>query len=109
GHGGHELCDRGVRVVDQDRDRVDQLAQVVGRDLGGHAHGDAVRAVEQQVGQPGGQYDRLLVAAVEVVDKGHRGLVDIGQELLGQLGQAHLGITHRGGVVVVDGAKVALA
>ena len=49
------------------------------------------------------------MAAVEVVDERHRGLVDVGQELLGQLGQAHLRVAHRGGVVAVDGAKVALA
>ena len=49
-------------VVDQGDRRVDDLAQVVRRDVGGHADGDAGRAVDEQVRQLGRQDRRLLLA-----------------------------------------------
>ncbi len=69
----HQLFDRDVVdalvVVDQVDQGGRQLAQVVGRDIGRHADGDAGGAVEQQVGQAGGQHRRLFQRAVEVVDR----------------------------------------
>src|SRR5690606_8733139 len=52
----HELVHRAVRMGDQVFDGGRDLAQVVGRDVGGHADGDAARAVDQQVGQLGRQH-----------------------------------------------------
>ena len=47
---------------------VADFAEVVRRNVGGHADGDAVGAVDQQVGEPAGQDDRLQVPAVVVGD-----------------------------------------
>ena len=62
----HQVVDgdivEGVVVVDQVGDGVDQLAQIVRRDVGRHADGDARRAVEQQVGQARGQHQSVLAA-----------------------------------------------
>ena len=49
----HQVVGRGLGVVEQVEHGVDRLAQVVGRDVGGHAHGDALAAVDQQVGEAG--------------------------------------------------------
>ena len=65
------LVGREVRVLQQEDEPVHHLAQVVGRDLGGHAHRDALRAVDQQVGEDGGQ-DRRLRRAVVVGGDGSR-------------------------------------
>ena len=51
---GNIVC--GLVVVYQVHQGGAQLAQVVGRDIGCHADGDAGGAVEQQVGQPGGKH-----------------------------------------------------
>ena len=85
------------------------LAQVVRRDVGGHADRDAGRAVDQQVGQLGRQHGRLLLGAVVVRLEVDRLLVDVGQQLGGDRRQAGLGVAHRGGAVAVDRAEVALA
>ena len=50
----------------------DDLAQVVRRDVGGHAHRDADGAVDEQVGQLGGQHRRLHPGAVVVLDERRR-------------------------------------
>ena len=98
-----------MRVVDEGDGRGGDLAQVVRRDVGGHAHGDAGRAVDEQVGQLGRQHRRLLARAVVVLDEVDRLLVDVGQQLGGDGGHARLGVAHGGRRVAVDGAEVALA
>ena len=47
----HQIFDGGLGVVDQDGDGVADLVEVVRRDIGRHADGDAGAAVEQQVRQ----------------------------------------------------------
>ena len=61
-----ELLAGGVGVLERPAGAVGDLAQVVRRDVGGHADRDAGRAVDQQVGVAGGQDRRLLRAAVVV-------------------------------------------
>ena len=62
---------RDLGIVEVGDAGVDHLAQVVRRDVGGHADGDAARAVDQQVGELGRQDGRLLQRAV-VVARGNR-------------------------------------
>ena len=98
-----------LRVVDQGDGGVDDLAQVVGRDLGRHADGDALRPVGQQVGEPGGQDHRLLALVVVVRREVDGVLVDVAQQLHGQGVQPGLGVPHGRRLVPVGGAEVALA
>src|SRR5690606_20062011 len=74
----HQVADAGVRVVDQGNQRVHHLAEVVRRDVGGHADGDAGRAVDQQVREPGRQDRRLQLLLVVVGLEIDRFLVDVG-------------------------------
>ena len=97
------------RIVDQGDGGGDDLAQVVRRDVGGHAHGDARAAVDEQVGEARGQHRRLLAALVVVGGPVDRLRVDVAQHLRGDAGQAALGVAHGGGGVAVDRAEVAVA
>ena len=91
-HELHELVGRGIGVVDQVDGGVDDLAQVVGRDVGRHADGDALAAVDQQVREPRRQ-DRGLVGLVGVVgDEVDGALVDAGEHVHRQRVQARLGV-----------------
>ncbi len=56
----HQLIDGGIWVVQQVQAGVHHFVQVVWRDIGGHAHGDARRSIDQQIGQLAGQHDRAL-------------------------------------------------
>ena len=105
----HQLQVGQLGVVDQGGHATDHLHQVVGRDLGRHPHRDAVAAVDQQVGEGGGQDDGFGRGAVEVLDEVDRVLVDVPQHLLGDLGQPALrvAVCRRG--VTVHRAEVALA
>src|SRR5665648_444488 len=96
-------------VVDKRDGGVDSLAQVVRGDIGRHAHGDARRAVYQQVRVARREHHRLFPALVVVGGPVDRVGVDVPKHLRGQLGQAALGVAHGRGGVTVDGAKIAVS
>ena len=104
-----ELLAGGVGVLEGPAGAVGHLAQVVRRDVGGHADRDAGRAVDQQVGEAGRQDRRLLAAAVVVGLEVDGLLVDVADHLQRQRGHPALGVPHRGRGVVARRAEVALA
>ena len=95
-------------VVDQRDAGVDDLAEIVRRDVGRHADRDAGRAVDQQVRDPRRQHRRFVFAAVVVRREIDRFLVDVGQQLVREARHAHFGVAHRRRGVAVDRAEVAL-
>ncbi len=97
-----------ARIVDQREAGIDDLAEVVRRDVGRHADRDTRRAVDQQVRNPGRHDRRLGLRTVVVVDEVDGFLVDVGQHLVRDLGHANLGVTHGGRRVAVDRTEVAL-
>ena len=108
-HEINKIVHRAVGLVDETEQRVAQLSQIVRRNIGGHAHGNAGRTVEQEVRHLGGQDLRLLFRAVVVRAEIHGLLFNVVQKLGSQAGHAHFGISHGGGGVAVDGAEVALS
>ena len=99
----------GVVMVDQVGDAVGNFGQVVGRDVGGHAHRDTRRAVDEQVREQRGQHFGLLQRAVEVIGEVDRFLVDVGQHLGGDGREPRLGVAHGRRAIAVERAEVALA
>ena len=88
---------------------VDDLGEIVRRDVGRHADGDAGAAVDDEVGDARGEDGGLEGGLVVVGDEVDGVGVDVGEHLAGDAGEAGLGVTHGGGWVAVDGAEVALA
>jgi hypothetical protein len=105
----HDVRNRQVGLLDQGDERVADLPQVVGRELGRHADGDAVGTVDQEIRDLGRQDHRLLGRPVEVRDEVDRLLVDVRQKLLRELHQTGLGVTVGRGRVPVDRPEVPLA
>ena len=108
---GDELHQRGaveVGILDQGQRRVDHLAEIVRRDVGGHADGDAAGAVDQHVREPRRKHRGLLVLAVVVVLEVDGVLLDVLEQELRRGVHAHLGVAHRRGVVAVHRAEIAL-
>ena len=103
-----QLTDLDRGVVDHRDGRVDQLGEVVRRDVGRHADRDPDRAVEQQVGDLGRQDRRLELFFVVVGDPVDGVLLEVGQELAGELLHPHLRVAHGRRRVPVDRAEVAL-
>ncbi len=104
----HQVPDGGLGVVDEVQRPVEHLGHVVRRDVGGHAHRDARAAVDQEVGELGGEDERLDGGVVVVGTEVDGLLVDVRQHLLGQTVHAHFRVAHGGGGIAVDRAEVAL-
>ena len=79
------------------------------RDVGGHADGDAGRAVDQQVRETRRQDGGLLGLAVVVVLEVDGVLVDVAHHLHGERRHLGLGVPRGRGAVVAGRAEVALA
>ena len=105
----HQVAELGLRIIQHADAGADDLPQVVGRDVGSHAHGDAGGAVDQQVGEPGGEDPGLFPGLVEVGVPVHGLLVDIPQHLVGDAGHAGLRVPVGRRGIAVDGAEVAVA
>ena len=105
----HEVVDRRLGVVEEREQRRAHLAEVVRRDRGRHADGDALRAVHEQVREPGRQHERLLRLLVVVGPEFDRLGLDVAEHLGGEPVEPSLRIAHRSRRVVVDRAEVALA
>ena len=106
--GFHHLVQGGVGVIDQAAHTVDDFSHVVGRNIGGHTHGDTGRTVDQQVGEVAGQYLGFLQPVVIVGAEIHRILVDIPQHIHRQLAHTGLGVTIGSRRVAVHGTEVAV-
>ena len=104
----HQPFGGGLRVVYQVNHGVADFAQVVGRNVGGHTHGDAGGAVDEHIGKAGGQHRGLGQRIVEVGSEVHGVLVNVGQQLVGHRRQAGLGVSHGRRRVPVDAAEVSL-
>ena len=98
-----------VLVVEQLDERRADLAEVVRRDVGRHADGDAGRAVDEQVRDARRQHDRLGLGAVVVGPERHGVLLDLGEHLVADAREPALGVAHRRGAVAVERSEVARA
>ena len=104
----HQVIDGQLGIVHQRQAAVDHLGEVVRRDVGGHAHGDTGRAVDQQVRHLGRHDSRDLLGAIVVGHPVDGFFFQVGQQLVGQFGHAHFGVSHGRGVVAVHRTEVAL-
>ena len=103
-----EVLDGQRGIVDQRDAGIDDFAEIVRRDVGRHADGDAAAAIDQQVGKLGRQHARFAERAVVVVLVVDRVLVEIVEQRLRDLGQARFRVSHRGGGIAVDRTEIAL-
>ena len=89
---GEQLLAGDVGVVEHGDGGVDDLPQVVGRDVGGHAHRDAGRAVDEQVREAGRHYEGLALGAVVVGREVDGVLFDVPQQLHRKRAEATFGV-----------------
>ena len=94
-------------VLEQLDERRADLAEVVRGNVGGHAHGNARRAVDEQVRQPRRQHYRFGFRPVVVRTVVHRILLDLGEQLIGDAREAAFGVAHGRRGVAVERSKIA--
>ena len=105
----HQARQINFRVINQGNHAADDFAQIVRRDVGGHADRNALAAVDQPVGEPAGQHVGFLLGFVKVRVPVNGILINIRQHFACNFGHAGFGITVSSRGVAVHGTKVALA
>ena len=105
----HELVNGDVVVVDVGDSTVYHFAEVVRRHIGGHTDRNAGGAVDQQIRNLRRQNGGFVQTLVKVGAKINRLFVEVIEHFLSDFAEAGLRVTHRCGVVAVNGAKVSLA
>ena len=100
------IVERGI--VDQCGAGVDHLAEIVRRNVGGHADRDAAGAVDQQVGKLRRQNRRFRLVVVVVRLEVDGVLVDVPENLERGVGQTCFGISIGRRRIAIDRAEIAL-
>ena len=104
----HQLIDGQLGVVDQRDGRGDHFGQIVWRDVGGHAHRDACRAIDQQVREPCRHHRRLQLLLVVIGLEIDGFLVNVGHQLMRQARHPCFGVTHGCRRIAIHRTEVAL-
>ena len=82
----------------------------MGRNAGGHAHGNAGATIQQQERQLGRQHRWFLLGAIEIGGEINGVVADFFEQgLVGEGGQPRFGVTHGGRGIVIHRAEVAVA
>ena len=92
----------GLGILDDLNRGIHNLRQIVRRNVGGHADRNAAGAVDEKIGNAGGQHGGLECGFVVVrreVDGLH---FDIGKQLAGDAHHASLGVTHGCRWITID-------
>ena len=107
-HDLHQLFERDGSIVDIRDAGIHNLAEIVRRDVGGHAHRDAACAVDQEVGKARRQHRRFVLRTVVIGLEIDGILVEILHQVVGRTCQPRLGIAHRRGRIGIHRAEIAL-
>ena len=107
-HDGDQFLDRQPGIVDQRDAGVDHLAEIVRRDVGRHADGDAAGAVDQEIGKARRQHHRLALGIVVIGLEVDGVLVEVLDQRPGHAVKPHFGVTHGRRRIAVDRAEIAL-
>ena len=102
------LLDRDFGIVEIGDRGINDFAEVMRRNIGCHADGNAAGAIDKQIGKFSWQNGRFPLSAVVVFLKVDGFLVEIVEKGFSDLLQAALRVAHRGRWIAVDRAKVTL-
>ena len=104
-----QIGERGVWIIEQDDSGVDDLAEVVRRNSGGHTHRDAFASVDEELRELRRQHDGFEVLTVVVGAVVDGALLQLREQLDGDGGELALAVPHGSGGVAIEGAEVALS
>ncbi len=104
----HEFLGGDIVVVDVGDDALTDLVEVVRGHVGGHTDGNTRNPVNKQVGHFGRHYLGFFQRVVEIGLEIHGFLVEVFQQLFGQLSEPGFGVAHGGRIVAVHRSEIAL-
>ena len=107
-HDLHQFVDGDLRPFHQRHDRVDHLAEIVGRDIGRHADGDPPCPIDEQVGKLGRKNGRLFEFRRIIRREIDRILVEIVEQRESDAVEPAFGVAVGRRRIAVDRTEIAL-
>ena len=105
----HESVGVNILVVDICAATVNHLTQVVGRNIGGHTHGDTITSIDEKIRNLCRHHTRLYKRVVEVVHHIHGVLLQVVHDMLTHLRKAALSVTHGSRRIAIHRTEVTLS
>ena len=103
-----QIVQSAIRILGLEHERFAEFGQVVGRDIGRHAHCDSRRAIGEQVGETCRKNHRLFHLTIKIFGEVHGFAVDISQHFHRKRVQPSLGIPIGRRRIAVDGSEITL-
>ena len=109
GHNLHDFFQWRVRFVEQNHRGFHDLAQIVRRNVRGHADGDAAGAVHQQIRNARRQNEGLFAGLIEVRNEIDGFFFEVGENVFADFRETRFRVPHGRRGIAVDGAEISLA
>ncbi len=84
------------------------FGKAMGRDIRGHPHRNSRRSVDEKIWKFRGKDEGFPEGFIIIWNKFYGILIDICQQFRGEFGHSHLGISHGGRGIPIDGTEVPL-
>ena len=105
----HQFIDGCLGIFKKMQAGINRFVQIVWRNVGCHPDCNPRRTIDQQVRESGRHNQRFILATVVVWAKIHSLFVQIGKQLVCNLGHPDFGVTHGCRIVAIDRTEVSLA
>src|SRR6267154_4990639 len=105
----HHFFERGVGLFDQENGRVHNFAQIVRRNVGGHADGDAAGAIDEEIRDARWKNKGLFACLIEIGNEVDGFFFEVGENVFADFCEARFGVPHGRRWIAVDRAEISLA
>src|SRR5208282_5458894 len=109
GHDPHDFFQRRVWLVEQNHRGFHDLAQIVRRNVRGHAYGDAAGAIHQQIRNARRQHEWLFACLVKIGNEINGFFFEVGENIFADLRQTRFRVPHGRRRIAIDGAEISLS
>ena len=107
-HDLEQFLDFNSRVANIGFACSNHLGRIMRRDVGGHAHGNTVGTIHQQIWIFSRQHQRFKLRFIVVRTEFDSFLVDVAQQAFGSARQSGFGISHRGRRIAINRPEISL-
>src|SRR6267154_1758130 len=105
----HHFFERSVRPIDQQNGGIHDFAQIVRRNVGGHADGDAAGAIDEEIRDARWKNEGLFACLIEIGNEVDGFFFEVGENVFADFCEARFGVPHGRRWIAVDRAEISLA